>query len=107
MVKSKKAINQVAVLILAIFTLAGCNAAKDDKQVDFSSAANKVVLRELNYNLVQLIYNGGSEQEVKAVAKKINDISELVIIGKIISQQTTGAENPRSANYSGYFTLEV
>ncbi len=107
MVKCKKSINHIVIaLSLAIFTLAGCNFPENNKTA-LIEVGNREELKALNYDLVKLVYNGGSEREVKVAAKKINSISELVIIGKILSQQTAGSENPRFANYNGYFTLEV
>lgn len=85
------------------------NHWKNEKKTESVSvsADSRLELKELSDKLLEIIIEGSDLQQADVVAKRIRNLAELVIVGKIIAVSTEGRENSGSINANGYFTIEI
>jgi len=111
MIKHKKDGNNIIILFCLIiffpFIFTACNYSQDSERTENATIDKKLELKELSKKLVEFTLEGADPEKVIALVRKMNNLSELVIVGKIMSVQTDGLETARSNNYKGYFTVEV
>lgn len=113
MIIRKKDGNTIIVVVSLILSFTAVylfyNHWKNEKKAKSVSVSvdSSLELKELSDKLLQIIIEGSDLQQADAVAKKIRNLAELVIVGKIIAVSTEGRENSGSINANGYFTIEI
>ena len=94
-------------VIFIWFALVAYNQHQNSKKAETGLIGNKEELKKLSAELVGSMRQGASQLKIESLTKKINNISELVVIGKIISEESAMQDNSTLYNAVGFFTLKV
>jgi len=89
-----------------VFSLSACEF-NQKQELPLSPVESKLELKKLSDELIKTVLDGAEQQKVSKLVRRINSISELVVIGRIKNQETAGQHTGLENIYRSYFLVEV